>query len=60
MPSVLGEVVTPRDFNTLKRIAVEDHSVIEEQESFLELASSEVLLAELQKVFEGLPMRSAG
>ena len=48
--SVLGEVVTPRDFNTLKRIADEDHSVIEEQESFLELASSEVLLAELQKV----------
>jgi superfamily II DNA/RNA helicase len=48
--SVLGEVVTPRDFNTLRRIADEDHSVIEEQESFLELASSEVLLAELQKV----------
>ena len=48
--SVLGEVVTPRDFNTLKRIADEDNSVIEEQESFLELASSEVLLAELQKV----------
>lgn len=44
--SVLGEVVTPRDFNTLKRIADEDNSVIEEQESFLELASSEVLLAE--------------
>jgi superfamily II DNA/RNA helicase len=48
--SVLGEVVTPRDFNTLKRIAEEDSSVIEEQESFLELASSEALLAELQKV----------
>jgi superfamily II DNA/RNA helicase len=48
--SVLGEVVTPRDFNTLKRIADEDNAVIEEQESFLELASSEVLLAELQKV----------
>jgi superfamily II DNA or RNA helicase len=48
--SVLGEVVTPRDFNTLKRIAEEDHAVIEEQESFLELASSEALLAELQKV----------
>ncbi len=48
--SVLGEVVTPRDFNTLKRIADEDNSVIDEQESFLELASSEVLLAELQKV----------
>lgn len=48
--SVLGEVVTPRDFNTLRRIADEDNSVIEEQESFLELASSEVLLSELQKV----------
>jgi superfamily II DNA or RNA helicase len=48
--SVLGEVVTPRDFNTLKRIADEDNSVIEEQESFLDLASSEVLLAELQRV----------
>ena len=48
--SVLGEVVTPRDFNTLRRIAEEDNAVIEEQESFLELASSEALLAELQKV----------
>ncbi len=48
--SVLGEVVTPRDFNTLKRIAAEDTTVIEEQESFLELASSESLMAELQKV----------
>jgi hypothetical protein len=28
--SVLSQVVTPRDFNTLKRIADEDHSVIEE------------------------------
>ncbi len=48
--SVLGEVVTPRDFNTLKRIAAEDATVIEEQENFLELASSEGLMAELQKV----------
>ncbi|MCB9122347.1 MAG: helicase [Caldilineaceae bacterium] len=48
--SVLGEVVTPRDFNTLRRIADEDNSVVEEQESFLELASSEALLAELQRV----------
>lgn len=47
--SILGEVVTPRDFNTLKRIAKEDNHIIEEQESFLELASSEALLAELQK-----------
>ncbi len=48
--SVLGEVVTPRDFNTLKRIADEDNTVIEEQENFLELASGEALLAQLQKV----------
>ncbi len=48
--SVLGEVVTPRDFNTLKRIAEADDSVVEAQESFLELASSEALLAELQRV----------
>ena len=48
--SILGEVVTPRDFNTLRRIAGEDDTVIDEQESFLELASSEALLAELQRV----------
>ena len=48
--SVLGEVVTPREFNTLKRIAGEDNSVVEEQESFIELASSEALFAELQRV----------
>lgn len=48
--SVLGEVVTPKDFNTLKRIIEEDNSVIDEQESFLELASSESLLAELQRI----------
>jgi hypothetical protein len=48
--SILGEVVTPRDFNTIKRIAEEDNSVIEEQESFLELVSSEAMLAQLQKL----------
>lgn len=48
--SVLGEVVTPRDFNTLRRIAGEDNEVLDEQESFLELASSEALLADLQRV----------
>ena len=48
--SVLGEVVTPRDFNTIKRIEAEDTSVIEEHASFLELASSESLVAELQSV----------
>ncbi|MBN1311381.1 MAG: helicase, partial [Anaerolineae bacterium] len=48
--SILGEVVTPRDFNTLRRIAQEDNQVIEEQEQFLELASSEMLLAHLQSM----------
>jgi hypothetical protein len=48
--SILGEVVTPRDFNTLKRIAEEDNTVIEEQEAFLELASSEALFAQLQRL----------
>jgi superfamily II DNA or RNA helicase len=48
--SVLGEVVTPRDFNTLKRIAEGDNTVIDEQEAFLELASSEALLAQLQRL----------
>jgi len=48
--SVLGEVVTPRDFNTLKRIAAEDSTVIDEQESFLDLASGEAMQAELQRV----------
>ena len=42
--SVLGEEVHPRTFNTLKRIEDEDNSVIEEEEQFTELASSEVLL----------------
>lgn len=48
--SVLGEVVTPRDFNTLRRIAEEDNRVIDEQEAFLELASSEALLSQLQRL----------
>ncbi len=48
--SVLGEVVTPRDFNTLRRIAEEDNTVIEEQENYLELVSSEALMSQLQRV----------
>jgi superfamily II DNA or RNA helicase len=48
--SVLGEVVTPRNFNTLRRIEQEDDSVIEEQEEVLELASGEMLLAHLRDV----------
>jgi superfamily II DNA or RNA helicase len=47
--SVLGEEVNPRNFNTLRRIRDEDNAVIEEQESFVELASSEALLRQLQQ-----------
>lgn len=47
--SVLGEEVNPRNFNTLRRIRGEDNSVIEEQESFVELASGEALLRQLQQ-----------
>ena len=46
--SVLGETVHPRNFNTLRRIRDEDGSVIEEQEKFIELSSSEYLLQELK------------
>ena len=45
--SVLGETVHPRNFNTLRRIREEDGSVIEEEEQFGELASSEFLLRQL-------------
>jgi superfamily II DNA or RNA helicase len=48
--SVLGETVTPRNFNTLRRIEEEDEAVIEEQEEVLELASSEMLLGHLRDV----------
>ena len=48
--SVLGEMVTPRNFNTLRRIEKEDDSVVEEQEAALELASGEMLLAHLRDV----------
>lgn len=47
--SILGEMVSPRNFNTLRRIRDEDNAVIEEQEAFAELASSETLLRELQQ-----------
>ena len=50
--SVLGEVVHPRNFNTLRRILDEDGSVIEEQEQFAELASNEFLLHQLQNLLD--------
>jgi len=46
--SILGETVHPRNFNTLRRIRDEDGKVIEEQEQFVELASSEFLLQQLK------------
>jgi len=46
--SILGEVVHPQNFNTLRRIESEDGRVVEEQESFVELVSSEFLLQNLK------------
>jgi hypothetical protein len=46
--SVLGEVVHPRNFNTLQRIAEEDESVFEDLEAESDMVSSEFLLATLR------------
>lgn len=48
--SILGEIVHPMTFNTLKRIENEDEGVVEEEEQFAELASSEFLLRQLQEL----------
>lgn len=61
--SILGEVVHPQNFNTLRRIEEEDGKVVEEQEQFVELVSSEYLLQNLRnlldsgmrEMLEGLP-----
>jgi len=50
--SVLGEVVHPQNFNTLRRIRDEDGTVIEEEEQFTELASSEFLLQQLRGLLD--------
>ncbi len=50
--SVLGETVHPQNFNTLRRIQEEDGAVIEEEEQFTELASSEFLLQQLRNLLE--------
>jgi SNF2 family DNA or RNA helicase len=50
--SVLGEVVHPQSFNTLRRIRDEDNSAIEEEEGFIELASNEFLLQHLRQLLE--------
>ena len=48
--SVLGEMVHPKNFNTLQRIAEEDESVIEEQEAEIDLVSTQFLLATLREM----------
>jgi len=50
--SVLGEVVHPQNFNTLRRIEEEDGKVVEEQEQFVELVSSEFLLQNLKNLLD--------
>jgi superfamily II DNA or RNA helicase len=51
--SVLGEVVHPQNFNTLRRIEAEDGQVVQEQEQFVELVSSEFLIQNLKNLLDG-------
>jgi superfamily II DNA or RNA helicase len=51
--SILGETVHPQNFNTLRRIEEEDGKVVEEQEQFVELVSSEFLLQNLKGLLDG-------
>jgi superfamily II DNA or RNA helicase len=46
--SVLGEVVHPRTFNTIRRIREEDGTVLDEEEARAELAGPELLLKQLK------------
>jgi len=48
--SVLGEVVHPRAFNTLRRIRDEDGAVLDEEEARAELAGPELLLKHLKEL----------
>lgn len=48
--SVLGEVVHPRTFNTIRRIRDEDGSVLDEEEARAELAGPELLLKQLKEL----------
>jgi SNF2 family DNA or RNA helicase len=48
--SVLGEVVHPRTFNTLRRIRDEDGAVLDEEEARAELAGPEMLLKQLKEL----------
>jgi superfamily II DNA or RNA helicase len=46
--SVLGEVVHPRTFNTIRRIREEDGTILDEEEARAELAGPEMLLKQLK------------
>jgi len=48
--SVLGEVVHPRTFNTIRRIRDEDGTVLDEEEERAELAGPETLLKQLKEL----------
>src|SRR5439155_9370938 len=48
--SVLGEVVHPRTFNTIRRIRDEDGAVLDEEEARAELAGPEMLLKQLKEL----------
>ena len=48
--SVLGEVVHPRTFNTIRRIREEDGTVLDEEEQRAELAGPELLLKQLKEL----------
>ena len=51
--SVLGELVHPQNFNTLRRIREEDGTVIQEEEQAIELVSNESLAHQLKQMLEG-------
>jgi superfamily II DNA or RNA helicase len=46
--SILGEEVHPQNFNALRRIEGEDGTILDEVETFADLASSEYLLRQVQ------------
>lgn len=50
--SVLGELVHPQNFNTLRRIREEDGTVIREEEQAAELVSNESLAHQLKQMIE--------
>ncbi|MBI4193511.1 MAG: helicase [Betaproteobacteria bacterium] len=50
--SVLGELVHPQNFNTLRRIREEDGTVIQEEEQAIELVSNESLAHQLRQMLE--------